>query len=148
MADKHTFIAPIQAARGGGAYVAVPFDVEAAFGKKRVPVLATIEGVEYRGSLVRYGTPVHIFPLLKSIRIAIGKDIGDLVEITVEEDVAPRTVEVPVDLGVALAAAGLSGAFDSLSYSRQREYVRRVEEAKRPKTRERRVAEVVAELQK
>jgi len=50
---KHTFTAAIQNAGGGGAYVEVPFDVEKAFGSKRPKVKATIDGIPYRGTLVR-----------------------------------------------------------------------------------------------
>ncbi len=45
---------------GGVAFVRIPFDVEQAFGKKRVPVLATIDGESYRGTLVRMGEPCHL----------------------------------------------------------------------------------------
>lgn len=40
-----------------GAYVEIPFDVRAVFGKGRVKVHATFDGVPYDGSLVRYGVP-------------------------------------------------------------------------------------------
>lgn len=38
-----------------GAYIEIPFDVKAAFGKGRVHVTATFDGVVYEGSLVRMG---------------------------------------------------------------------------------------------
>ena len=43
-----------------GAYVEFPHDVQALFGKGRVKVAATFDGVPYAGSLVRMGTPGHI----------------------------------------------------------------------------------------
>ena len=43
-----------------GAYVEIPFDVRKEFGKGRVKVSATFDGVPYEGSLVRMGTPCHI----------------------------------------------------------------------------------------
>lgn len=46
MDKRHTFRATIEHAGGGGAFVTVPFDVENAFGKKRVQVSATIGGVD------------------------------------------------------------------------------------------------------
>lgn len=148
MSVKHSFSATIEKASSGGAYVRIPFDVEAAFGKKRVPVTATIDGVPYRGSLVRMGTDCHVLGVLKEIRTQVGKDIGDTVEVVVEEDTAPRTVEVPGDLAAALAAsANAAAAFDALAYSHKREYVRWIEEAKRDETRTRRVAETVARLE-
>jgi hypothetical protein len=58
--SQHTFRAAIEDAGGGGAFVSVPFDVEQAFGKKRVKVKATINGVPYRGSRMRMGGSCHI----------------------------------------------------------------------------------------
>lgn len=40
-----------------GAYVEMPFDARAVFGKGRVPVRATFDGTPYEGSIVRMGTP-------------------------------------------------------------------------------------------
>ncbi|MCI9273424.1 MAG: DUF1905 domain-containing protein [Clostridiales bacterium] len=68
-----------------GAYVEIPFDVKKEFGKGRVPVLAHFDGVPYEGSLVKMGTPCHILGLRKEIRRKIGKQPGDLVEVTVQE---------------------------------------------------------------
>ena len=68
-----------------GAYVEIPFDVRAVFGRGRVPVHATFDGHPYDGSLVRMGTPGHILGLRKDIRAAIGKQPGDLVQVTVQE---------------------------------------------------------------
>lgn len=68
-----------------GAYVEIPFDVKETFGKGRVPVHATFDGVPYDGSLVRMGTPCHILGLRKDIRKQLGKGPGDLVEVTLTE---------------------------------------------------------------
>lgn len=68
-----------------GAYVEFPYDVRAEFGKGRVRVRATFDGVEYLGSLVRMKTPGHIIGLRKDIRKAIGKEPGDTVRVTIEE---------------------------------------------------------------
>jgi uncharacterized protein YdeI (YjbR/CyaY-like superfamily) len=73
--------------------------------------------------------------------------LGETVTVTVERDTGDRTVTVPEDLRAALAGAGLDGPFAALSYSHQREYVRWIEEAKRPATRERRIAGTVERLQ-
>ena len=45
----------------------------ALFGKGRVQVAATFDGVPYAGSLVRMGTPGHILGMRKDIRAQIGK---------------------------------------------------------------------------
>ncbi|WP_295583078.1 DUF1905 domain-containing protein [uncultured Oscillibacter sp.] len=68
-----------------GAYVEIPFDVRAVFGKGRVKVRATFDGVPYDGSLVRMGTPGHILGIRKDIRAKIGKQPGDAVRVTLRE---------------------------------------------------------------
>ena len=67
-----------------GAYVEFPYDVRAEFGKGRVKVHATFDGVPYEGSLVRMGTPGHIIGVRKEIRSAISKQPGDVVRVTIE----------------------------------------------------------------
>jgi hypothetical protein len=147
MSETYTFSAIIEAADGGGAFVRVPFDVEQAFGKKRVKVKAVIEGEPYRGSLVRMGTDCHILGVLKEIRQKTGKDVGDAVQVTVVEDVEARVVEVPADLAQALAQSPQAESFfKQLSYSHQREYVNWINEAKRAETRENRVVRAVEML--
>ncbi len=147
MGEKYTFLATIERADGGGAYVTIPFDVETTFGKKRVPVLATIDGVPYRGSLVRMGGSCHILGILKAIREAVGKNVGDVVEITIEEDITPRTVEVPEDVQEALRQEPeTSHLFEVLSYSHKREYVAWIVEAKRAETRTQRINRLVEAL--
>ena len=74
-----------------GAYVEIPLDVKAEFGKGRVPVTATFDGVMYEGSLVRMGTPCHIIGIRKEIRSQIGKQAGDIVAVTiVQRDISKK----------------------------------------------------------
>lgn len=68
-----------------GAYVEIPFDVKAEFGKGRVKVHATFDGVAYDGSLVCMGTPGHILGMRKEIRAKLGKSPGDTVHVTLRE---------------------------------------------------------------
>lgn len=73
-----------------GAYVEIPFDVRAAFGKARVPVCATFDGESYDGQLVKMGTPCHIIGIRKDIRAKIGKQPGDIVHVTLRERTVPK----------------------------------------------------------
>jgi hypothetical protein len=147
MAQKHSFTATIQDAGNGGAFVEVPFDVEAAFGSKRPKVKTTIESVPYRGTLTRMGTECHILGIRKEIREQIGKTFGDEVTITVEEDNEPRVVEVPPELAEAFEKEKEAAQyFNSISYSHQREYVGYITEAKKPETRARRVTKTIEML--
>ena len=85
---KYRFKATIQAGIGGGAAVIFPYNVEEEFGAKaRVPVSAMLEGVPYRGSLVKCGATSHMLGVLKGIREQIGKRFGDI-EILKSRDIA------------------------------------------------------------
>jgi uncharacterized protein YdeI (YjbR/CyaY-like superfamily) len=77
-------------------------------------------------------------------RFSVTLDAGDRVRVSMELDTEPRTVDVPLDLRAALAEDdAASAAFVGLSYTHRREYVEWVEEAKRPETRDRRIAATV-----
>jgi len=71
--------------------------VEQVFGSKRPKVKALIEGVPYRGTLVRMGSEHHLLIILKGIREQVGKTFGDEVKIIVEADTEPRAVEIPAE---------------------------------------------------
>ena len=147
MTIKQTFTATILNAGGGGAYVEVPFDVEAVFGSKKPRVKATFEGVPYRGLLARMGTERHVLIILKEIREKIGKSFGDEVNITVELDTEPRVIELPSELKKALKTEQEAKSFfDKLSYTHQREYVMWINEAKREETRQSRIVKAVEML--
>lgn len=147
MTKKHTFTAPIQNAGGGGAFVEIPFDVEKEFGSKRPKIKAMIEGVPYRGTLVRMGSECHMLLILKEIREKIGKSFGDEVKVTVEADVDPRVVEIPKDLMKEFKKDKDAKAFfDKLSYTHQKEYVTWIEEAKKVETRQSRILKTMGML--
>lgn len=66
-------------------YVEIPFDVQKRFGKSRVAVHASFDGVNYDGQIVRMGTPCHIIGVRKDIREKIGKKFGDVIHVAVRE---------------------------------------------------------------
>ncbi|MFB6725582.1 YdeI/OmpD-associated family protein [Kribbella sp. NPDC056345] len=141
-----TFEGVIEVGDGGGAWVEVPGAVVAALGGGgRIPVLATFDGVAYRGSIASMGGCLAL-GVLKGIRAELGKGAGDRVTVTVERDTAERTVDVPEDFAAALAEAGMREAFDKLSYSHRREHVNAIAEAKKPETRARRIAKALEML--
>ena len=72
------------------AYVEIPFDVKAAFGRGRVAVRAEFDGEPYDGQLVRMGTPGHIIGIRKGIREKIGRQPGDTVHVTIREREAAK----------------------------------------------------------
>lgn len=146
---KKTFKAVIQNAGGGGAFVEVPFDVEKEFGSKKPKVKALIEGIPYRGTLVRMGSDCHLLLVLKSIREQAGKTFGDEIKVTVEPDTDERVVEIPPELKKAFRADKDAKAFfDTLSYTHRREYVMWINEAKKEETRQNRIAKTIEMLKK
>ncbi len=112
---------------------------------KRPKVTVSLNGYTYRSTVAAYGD-VFMLPLSAENRTAAGVKAGDPVEVTLELDLAPRTVEVPADLAAALAQAGATEAFEAQSYTLRKEAVRQVESAKAQETRERRIAAIVAKL--
>ena len=141
------FSAKIRDHERGGAFVEFPGDVEKLYGVKgRVPVLLTFDGLAYRGSMVRMGTPRHILLILKEIREKLGKHPGDRIRVTVELDNAPRIIVLAADVEAAYRKAGVLRAYQAMSYSHQREYANWIEDAKKPETRARRIARSVTDL--
>lgn len=81
-----------------GAYLEIPFDVKATFGKGRVPVHATFDGEPYDGSIVNMGVKnadgsvCHIIGIRKEIRAKIDKQPGDAVRVTIKERETSPTI--------------------------------------------------------
>jgi Domain of unknown function (DUF1905)/Bacteriocin-protection, YdeI or OmpD-Associated len=127
--------------------IEVPAEVVAALGQgKRPPVTAIINGYTYRTSVAAMGGR-FLMPVSAQVRQDAGVAAGDVVEVDLELDEAPRTVTVPDDLAQALAQdAAAAAAFGLLSYSHQQQHVLAIEKAKAPETRQRRIAKAVADL--
>ena len=113
--------------------------------KKRIPVNVTLNGISYRSTIAVYGGKFYL-PARKEIRDAAKLAPGKRAHVTLEADNAARTVMVPSDLAKALASEKLRPAFDALSFTRRKEHVASVTEAKRPETRVARVAKVAKSL--
>lgn len=121
----------------------VPLDVREVFGRARPPVRVTIGDHTYRSTIAVYGDR-YFLPLNKANRTAAGVAGGETIEVEIEADDAPRTVEVPTELRAALDGDTTArAAFDALSYTHRREYAEWVAEAKREETRHRRAAKTV-----
>jgi hypothetical protein len=133
---------------GGGWMVPIPREVATTLRLKGFPkIQAVIAGTPYRGSLMPKGDGTYCLGVLKSIRESAGVGIGDEITIELALDTAPRVVEVPADLAKALTRSNVaSAAWEKLSYTSKKELARALEEAKRPETRARRLAETLARL--
>ncbi|HMM94942.1 YdeI/OmpD-associated family protein [Phycicoccus sp.] len=120
--------------------------VEALAAGRRPKVLATVAGHSWRTSIAAMGG-AYWLGASAAVREATGIAAGETHTVTVEVDTAPRTVEVPADLAAALAAdPAAATAWAALSYSHQRRHVEALLAAKKPETRERRVASTLDAL--
>jgi hypothetical protein len=130
------------------AFVSIPFDVEKMYGTKgQVKVKATFDGHPYRGILANMGTGCHVILVRKDVRKAIGKNVGDVVEVSIEPDKEPRIVEVPPELRAALARNKKAAEFfNDLSYTNRKEYAVWVGSARKAETKTKRVDEAVRKL--
>jgi hypothetical protein len=133
---------------GGGTLVPVPRDVAAKLGLKGMPkIQAVIAGQPYRGSLMPMGDGTYCLGILKSIQAAAGVGFGDTVDVLLELDTAPRTVEPPADLALAMARdEKMAASWEKLSFTNKKEMALGLEQAKKPETRERRLKAAIAKL--
>lgn len=123
----------------------VPDDVvEAMNAGKRPPVVVTVGGYTYRTTVAPMGGAFWI-PLAAEHREAAGVQADEEVDVSVELDTAPREVAVPEDLAAAFDKP-VRAQFDALAYSHRKEWVRWVEEAKKPETRATRIEKTVESL--
>jgi uncharacterized protein YdeI (YjbR/CyaY-like superfamily) len=82
--------------------------------------------------------------LSREVREGAGVQAGDDVEVAIELDQAPRTVEVPEALAAALAAdPEASAVFEGMAFTHRKEYARWIDEAKRAETQQRRVQQAI-----
>ena len=136
-------------ASGGGntTGIPVPEDVMEALGAGRKPaVTVSLGGHTYRNTVATVdGRPM--ISLSAENRAAAGVAAGDEVDVEVELDTAPRTVEEPTDLAAALdAEPDARRTFDALSNSNKKWHVLQVTGAKTDETRQRRIDKSVAML--
>ena len=124
-----------------------PFDVPQTFGRKgRVPVKGTINGFSFRSSLMNMGDG-HMMVINKELRAGAKCKAGDTVSVVMQVDDEKRTVEVPAWLKKIISAdAKAKAAWEKLSFTHQKEYVREISEAKREETRDKRVAQMMHNL--
>ncbi|MCV7171866.1 DUF1905 domain-containing protein [Mycobacterium manitobense] len=131
---------------GNNTGIEVPAEVVDALGAgKRPPVVVSVNGYRYRSTIAPMGGK-FLIPFSAQRRAESGIGGGDVVEVTLTLDTAPRIVEVPADLAAALAESDLTAAWDKLSPSRRKAHVTSVEGAKTAETRARRIAAVVTAL--
>jgi hypothetical protein len=112
---------------------------------KAFPVVVTVGANTGRLRLARMGGK-NLIGFSKADRAAMGLELGAEFDAVIAQDIAERTVEVPAELAAELEAAGLTAAFEALSFSRRKALAVSVAGAKQESTRERRIAKALDDL--
>jgi antitoxin component of MazEF toxin-antitoxin module len=142
---KTTFTTTIQAT-GNNTGIEVPPENVAELGSSKKPAVTVhVAGYSYPSTVAVMGGRFMI-PLSKAHREAAGLSAGDAVEVTLELETTPRTTHIPDDLKAALVNVGAEAAFEALAFSKRKEFVRQVEDAKTPETRARRIEKIVTQV--
>jgi hypothetical protein len=147
---KQAFKAKLEAKGPGGAwtFMAIPFDVHEVFGSRgRIAVAGTMNGFEFRNSLMPEGDGTHSMAVNKELRAGAKAQTGDIVAVTLEKDEKERQIAAPADLEKALRKNNKAASvFAALSYSCRKEYIDWITGAKQEATRANRIGKAVEML--
>jgi hypothetical protein len=140
MSDSLSFRTTVELGGKTATGLQVPDDIVSALGAgKRPAVRVSISDYTYRTTVASMGGR-YLVPLSADHRAAAGVAAGDEVDVTIEADTEAREVPVPDDLRAALERDDAARRyFNGLAYTHRKEWVRWIEDAKRPQTRERRL---------
>ncbi|MCW3160603.1 YdeI/OmpD-associated family protein [Chryseobacterium oryctis] len=128
------------------AFVEFPFSTEELFGKKgQVKIKALFDDkIEYRGSLAKMKSDCHILGLTQEVRKQLGKTFGDEISVSLIEDKEERIVQISDDIAEIFSKnTKVKTLFEKMSYTHKKEYIRWIEEAKKPETRENRKIKMI-----
>lgn len=129
--------------------VPVPAKITEALGTRGpVLVMAQVNRSEpFRVSLFPVGGGQHYIRIKAKVRQETNTKTGDRIRVRIT--VLNRAdVEIPEDLMSALTAEGMTEAFKSLPTGKQNFIIRRVDDAVKPETREKRILEAVVAAHK
>ena len=127
--------------------IRVPDEVLEALGSgKRPAVTVTINGFTYRSTVAVVGGE-YMVGVSAENRAGAKVAGGDVVDVDMELDTAPREVTVPPDFAAALDAEPKArSTFDKLSNSNKGWHVYQITAAKTDETRQRRIAKSIEAL--
>jgi hypothetical protein len=146
---RHTFEAILQKLPGKIQWTVfyVPFSVHETYGTNgRLRVKGTIDGHDFAGTLLPSKNG-HYPVYNRQIRERCQKDIGDVLEVEMERDHAPRTLEVPDEILHELEKHhDAFMAFKALPAYMKREAIHHIMAGKRQETRNRRIQKFIHSL--
>ena len=121
--------------------VDVPQEVTVALGGgTHIRVVGRVGGEPYRSNLTPRGGGTHRLFVHSGIWRKLGVDVGDAVEVVIEQDEQDWEITVPADLAEAMSEGSEAlEAFQALTVPNRKRFIDRIEETKTPATRKRRI---------
>jgi hypothetical protein len=139
---KQTFTVTL---RDDGAFE-LPIDVRAIYGQARPAVKMTVCGETFRTRVMVYGGK-YVLGIWKAVLAKHALQSGQEIEVTLEPDTDERAIEPPKELAAKLAKhAAARAGWAAMSFTHKREWAQAIVDAKKPETRERRVAQALEAL--
>jgi len=127
--------------------IRVPDDIVERLGAgKKPPVKISINKYTYRSTIaVMNGT--FMVGINADVREKAGVKGGDKINVEIELDTEPREITLPPDFKKVLDKNATARKFyEGLSYSRKKNYVLPIEQAKTEETRQRRIEKAITDL--
>ena len=125
-------------------FLVIPPDAAASWGPGQKPVRGTIAGQRFKGTASR-GEGVVRVPIPHELREQIGVSRGDIVEVSLELDKEPRSIQIPGELRAVFDSdPEAAHLYASLPPSHRRAWTTYIAEAKRAATRTRRASHAAA----
>ncbi|NLI00555.1 MAG: DUF1905 domain-containing protein [Chthonomonadales bacterium] len=143
--QEHSFRATVTAVKGR-AFIVLPFDPDDVWGKRtRHDLTGSVAGHDYRGKVERtdHGAVLALGPTWRKDN---GVAVGDEVEVVLRPE-GPQVTAMAADLATAFEAdPEAREIFEGMSTFCRKNYLRWIEDAKRPETRARRISEMMQML--
>jgi hypothetical protein len=129
----------------GGYFIDFPFDVMKEFGtRKTVKIKIWYDGHLERKSLLPKGNGKHWVSISYALRTRLGKSDGDQLQIVVEPDLDPRTVDIPEDFEWLLDnEPDLKEIFFRQSFFNQKFFTEWIQQSLAPDVRVNRISRIL-----
>ena len=123
----------------------VPSEISHALGgETHIRVKGRVGGEPFRSNLAPRGSGKHRLFVHSDIWRKLGVDVGDTVEVKIEHDEVEWEITIPADLADAMPEGSEAlEAFQALTVPNRKRFIDRIEEAKTPATRKRRIEQGV-----
>ncbi len=113
-------------------------------GQTHIQVKGSIGGEDFRSNLAPRGGGGHRLFIHSTVWRKLGVDTGDMLDVELERDDEEWQINIPTDLADAMPPGSEAlAAFQALTVPNRKRFVDRIEEAKSPETRKRRVEQSV-----